>query len=35
MARERQLESLRLLTSLIDCDDGFENRDQARAFFTK
>jgi V/A-type H+-transporting ATPase subunit A len=35
MPRERQLESLRLLKSLIERDYGFENRDEARAFFTK
>jgi V/A-type H+-transporting ATPase subunit A len=35
MPRERQLESLRLLKSLIARDYGFENRDEARAFFTK
>jgi V/A-type H+-transporting ATPase subunit A len=34
MPRERQLESLRLLTKLIDRDYSFENRDEARAFFT-
>jgi V/A-type H+-transporting ATPase subunit A len=35
MPRERQLESMGLLKSLIDRDYGFENRDEARAFFTK
>ncbi len=35
MPRERQLESLRLLKSLIDRDYGFENRDEARDFFTR
>jgi V/A-type H+-transporting ATPase subunit A len=35
MPRERQLESLRLLKSLIDRDFGFVSRDEARVFFTK
>jgi V/A-type H+/Na+-transporting ATPase subunit A len=35
ITRERQLESLRLLTSLIDHDYDFQNRDDAREFFTK
>ena len=35
MPRERQLESLRLIKSLIDRDYGFRNRDEARDFFTK
>jgi V/A-type H+-transporting ATPase subunit A len=35
MPRERQLESLRLLKSLIDRDYGFESRDEAREFFTR
>ncbi len=35
MPRERQVESLRLLKSLIDRDYSFENRDEARMFFTK
>jgi V/A-type H+-transporting ATPase subunit A len=35
MPRERQLESLRLLKSLIERDYGFENRDEAREFFTQ
>jgi V/A-type H+-transporting ATPase subunit A len=35
MPRERQLESLRLLNSLVDRDYGFKNRDEAREFFTK
>ncbi|MCB9874342.1 MAG: V-type ATP synthase subunit A [Planctomycetaceae bacterium] len=34
MPRERQLESLRLLKSLVDRDYGFKNRDEAREFFT-
>ncbi|MEX1040000.1 MAG: V-type ATP synthase subunit A [Pirellulaceae bacterium] len=35
MSRERQLESLRLLKSLVDPDYCFTNRDDAREFFTK
>jgi V/A-type H+-transporting ATPase subunit A len=35
MPRERQLESLRLIKRLVDCDYGFEHRDAAREFFTK
>jgi V/A-type H+-transporting ATPase subunit A len=34
MPRERQLESLRLLKSLIDRDFDFKSRDEARVFFT-
>ncbi len=35
MPRARQLESLRLIKSLIDRQYGFKDRDQAREFFTK
>ncbi len=35
MPRDRQLESLSLIKSLIDRDYGFKNRDEARDFFTK
>ena len=35
MPRDAQLESLRLIKSLIDCDYGFKDRDEAREFFTK
>ncbi len=35
MPRERQLESLRMIKQLIDRDYGFQNRDEARVFFTK
>ncbi len=35
MPLERQLESLRLLRSLIDQDYRFKDRDQARDFFTR
>jgi hypothetical protein len=35
MPRERQLESLNLIKSLIDRDYNFKNRDEAREFFTK
>lgn len=35
MPRARQLESLRLIKSLIDRDYGFKSRDEAREFFTK
>lgn len=35
MPRERQLESLRLVMSLIDRDYGFTDRNEAREFFTK
>jgi len=33
--RERQIESLRLLKSLVDADFQFENKDEARDFFTR
>lgn len=35
MPRERQLESLRLIKSLVDRDYDFKSRDEAREFFTK
>jgi V/A-type H+-transporting ATPase subunit A len=35
MPQERQLESLRLIKSLIDCEYAFPDRDAARSFFTK
>jgi V/A-type H+-transporting ATPase subunit A len=35
MPRERQLESLRPLKSLVDQGYGFKDRDEARKFFTK
>ncbi|WP_081614115.1 V-type ATP synthase subunit A [Novipirellula maiorica] len=35
MPRERQLESLKLLQSLVDRDYDFETRDEAREFFTR
>lgn len=35
MPRERQLESLRMIKQLIDRDYDFQDRDEARVFFTK
>jgi V/A-type H+-transporting ATPase subunit A len=35
MPQERQLESLRLIKSLIDREYAFPDRDAARSFFTK
>ncbi len=34
MPRERQLESFRLLKSLIDCEYNFKNKDEVREYFT-